>query len=335
MKSTRLQRDLYGKLLAELEKSGVTTEQLFTAAVARGWSAPTAEPLGFGGAGSVALLMAAIDLAKDPCFAIRLGQSIDITSYGTFGFALMTCANLRESTLLLLRYGKVFSLPMWVAYEHEGGLLLRLSLLSTAPEHIRAVTELCFSQLYVVGSSLYRGKIEGAELQFAFPKPVHSASYQFDANLTVTFDCHYSQLYLPPQALHTPVRTSDPSQHVVFHQQCEEMLRGLGSAEKITSEVRRILMQSAGQFPSICKVADALHISERTLRRRLSLESKSFRLILEEVRALLAREYLTKTDLAIGEIAHLLEYSETVNFRRAFLRWHGVTPSGYRHQSKL
>ena len=112
------------------------------------------------------------------------------------------------------------------------------------------------------------------------------------------------------------------------------MLRGLGRAEKTTSKVRRLLIQSAGQFPSIAGVADSLYMSERTLRRRLQLESNTFRSILEEVRNLLAVEYLTKTDLAVGEIAHLLEYSETVNFRRAFLRWHGMTPSAYRQQAR-
>ncbi len=34
--------------------------------------------------------------------------------------------------------------------------------------------------------------------------------------------------------------------------------------------------------------------------------------------------------LAVAEIAHLLEYSETVNFRRAFVRWNGITPNTYR-----
>ncbi|MBT6264285.1 MAG: helix-turn-helix domain-containing protein [Halieaceae bacterium] len=334
MTPTRLQRDLYEQLLAELKKSGVMPDKFFKRAAAKGWSTPNSAHPAFNGFDSVILLMTAIELTKDSSFAIRLGRSVDITSYGTLGFALMTCANLRESILLLLRYGKAFSLPQWEAHEHKGGLLLRLGVLSTAPEHIRPVTELCFAQLSVTGSSLYRGQIQGAELQFAFPKPAHSASYKFALNVDVAFDCQYSQLYLPAHALDTPVRTSDPSQYVVFHQQCEEMLRGLGRAEKITSEVRRLLIQSAGQFPSIAGVADSLYMSERTLRRHLSRESNTFRSILEEVRNLLASEYLTKTDLAVGEIAHLLEYSETVNFRRAFLRWRGMTPSAYRQQTR-
>jgi AraC-like DNA-binding protein len=48
---------------------------------------------------------------------------------------------------------------------------------------------------------------------------------------------------------------------------------------------------------------------------------------------LLAREYLAKTELTVAEIAHLLDYAETANFRRAFVRWNGVTPSEYRQRN--
>jgi AraC-like DNA-binding protein len=137
---------------------------------------------------------------------------------------------------------------------------------------------------------------------------------------------------LPGHVLDTPVKTANISDHVVFHQQCEEMLLGLASAQKTTAEVRRLLMQSAGDFVDIAQVADGLYVSERTLRRRLEAESTSFRVIFEEIRDLLAKEYLAKTGLTVAEIAHLLDYSETVNFRRAFVRWNNMTPSEYRQQ---
>ena len=81
------------------------------------------------------------------------------------------------------------------------------------------------------------------------------------------------------------------------------------------------------------QVAERLYVSERTLRRRLEAESTSFRAVFDEIRDLLAREYLAKTELTIADIAHLLDYAETVSFRRAFVRWNGITPSGYRQHN--
>ena len=110
------------------------------------------------------------------------------------------------------------------------------------------------------------------------------------------------------------------------------MLRGLDSALETTAAVRQLLIQSAGDFLDIAQVAEHLHVSERTLRRQLASEATSFRSVLDEVRDLLARAYLARTELSTADIAHLLDYAETVSFRRAFMRWNGVTPSEYRRE---
>jgi AraC-like DNA-binding protein len=335
MKISRLQRDVFTQLMSELDKSRVAKDQLLSLARKKGMSELVAGQTVFSGTNTLVLLEAAVELTGDRSLALRLGQRVGIDSYGTFGFALMSCASLRESIQLLLRYGKLFFKPNWESQEHDGGLLLHTNFTQGSPAQQQLVAELCFSQLSFIGSSLYRGRIEGAELHFTFPKPTHVASYQSMLNAEVTFGAQRNQLFLPGHVLDTPVKTANISDHVVFHQQCEEMLRGLASAQKTTAEVRRLLIQSAGDFPDIGQVAKSLYVSERTLRRKLKAESTSFRATFEEVRGLLAKEYLAKTDLVVAEIAHLLDYSETVNFRRAFVRWNKLTPSQFRQRKSL
>ena len=53
----------------------------------------------------------------------------------------------------------------------------------------------------------------------------------------------------------------------------------------------------------------------------------------DEVRDVLAKKYLTTTNLTISDIAMLLNYSEAASFRRAFIRWNKVTPNDYRHSN--
>ena len=328
----RLQRDLFKQLLIELEKAKVNPDKLFSTS---GVVKPNQGQPILAGAESLLLLEAATKLTGDPSLVFRLGQQIGIDSYGTFGFALMSCANLRESLDLLLRYGKVFFKPNWEASDHNGGLMLRLNLTSGTPLQQRLVAELCFSQLSTIGSSLYRGRLEGAELHFNLPKPSHAIGYLSTLKAAVRFGREHNQLFLPTQVLDTPVRTASQSEYVIFHQQCEEMLCSLSSAEKTTTAVRNLLIQSAGEFLDISQIAERLYVSERTLRRRLTSESTSFRATFDEIRDLLAREYLADTQLTVAEIAHLLDYSETVNFRRAFVRWNGATPSEYRQQQAV
>jgi AraC-like DNA-binding protein len=335
MQLNRLQRDLFKQLMSELEKTKVSQEKLFSESPLPPLTEPKRGQPVLAGIETLGLLETAVKLTGDPSLVFRLGQQIGIDSYGTFGFALMSCANLRESLDLLQRYGKMFFEPGWESHDHDGGLLMRLNIKQGTQAQKQLLAELCFSQLNTIGSSLYRGRLEGAELHFNFPKPSHAIGYLSALRAEVSFGREHNQLFLPTQVLDTPVRTASQSEYVVFHQQCEEMLRGLNSVEKTTAAVRHLLIQSAGEFLDISQVAERLHISERTLRRRLNTESTSFRATFDEVRDLLAREYLADTQLTVADIAHLLDYSETVNFRRAFVRWNRVTPSEYRQQQAL
>ena len=330
MNESKLQHDVFTQLLSLLGKAGITPEQLLNQSRINGM--PTSDNSIFSGIEAVFLLTTAAELTNDPYLGLRLGQQVGIASYSTFGFALMSCANLRESIELLLRYGKIFFKPHWESENHNGGLLLWHNLTQGTLAQQRLIAELSFSQLSTIGNSLYRSRLEGTELQLIYPEPSDVAHYQSFFDAKVIFGAERNQLFLPEYVLDTPVKTANASDHVVFHQQCEEMLRSLTTGEKITTEVRRLLLQSAGDFLGISQIAKHLNMSERTLRRKLKTESVSFRTLFEEVRDLLATEYLTKTDLTVAHIAHLLSYSETVNFRRAFVRWNGITPSEYRQR---
>ena len=129
--------------------------------------------------------------------------------------------------------------------------------------------------------------------------------------------------------------SSNPAAHVIYQQQCEHLLRELNRVENFSAAIRRILIHASGEFPDINHVAKTLYVSESTLRRRLSNESTNFRVICDEVKNVLARQYLNATKLTIAEIASLLDYSEPVSFRRAFIRWNHMTPSEYRHDHSV
>ena len=336
MKINQAHRAFLNELLHLLKEAGVSPEQLVAELARRGIAASPNSLTDISGVNALVLLETAVDLSGDPCLMIRVGQQLGIASFGSFGFALMSCANVRESVRLMLRYGQVLIQPSWAVHEDEGGLLLRPRISMGTAAQQQLVAELVFSNLVAVSRALYGSTVEraeGVEIHLNYSRPAHAASYKRAFNVPVTFDCERSQLVLPSQILDTPVRTANRTEHVVFLQQCEEMLRNLNSAQETTAAVRQLLIESAGDFPDIEQVAERLYVSERTLRRRLEAESTSFRAVFDEIRDLLAREYLAKTELTIADIAHLLDYAETVSFRRAFVGWNGITPSGYRQHN--
>jgi AraC-like DNA-binding protein len=76
-------------------------------------------------------------------------------------------------------------------------------------------------------------------------------------------------------------------------------------------------------------VAARFSMSNRTLRRRLQEDATSYQELLDEVRAELARHYLTRERRGIDEVAFLLGFSDPSAFSKAFRRWTGQTPADF------
>src|SRR6201999_3029242 len=86
----------------------------------------------------------------------------------------------------------------------------------------------------------------------------------------------------------------------------------------------------AGQRPTIHDIARELHISSRTLQRRLQDAGYSFQQVLEDARHQLARHYLNSSLLELSETAYLLGYEDANSFGRAFRTWEGISPAHWR-----
>ena len=83
--------------------------------------------------------------------------------------------------------------------------------------------------------------------------------------------------------------------------QFEEELKQENSDENFVERVRIAVQQKlTGRRPSIEDIADALHISSRTLQRRLQDAGSSFQRVLEEARHQLARHYLNNLVLELN-----------------------------------
>ena len=117
--------------------------------------------------------------------------------------------------------------------------------------------------------------------------------------------------------------------------QFEEELKQENGNENFVERVRITIQENlTGRRPTIEDIADALHISPRTLQRRLQDEGFSFQRVLEEARRQLARHYLNNSALELNEAAYLLGYEDGNSFVRAFRTWEGIPPARWREQQR-
>ncbi|MFT5562773.1 MAG: hypothetical protein ACI9Z9_002658, partial [Litorivivens sp.] len=78
MKINRLQRDLFRHLLSELEKAGVTPEQLLRQSGIKEKSQSVLGNAVLSESDALVRLETALELAGDPTLALRLGQRVGI-----------------------------------------------------------------------------------------------------------------------------------------------------------------------------------------------------------------------------------------------------------------
>ena len=79
-------------------------------------------------------------------------------------------------------------------------------------------------------------------------------------------------------------------------------------------------------------IAYKLHMSKRTLQRKLSQEKQSFLSLLTSVRLMLAKQKLAIKNISITEITYQLGYSSPSTFARAFKKHTQLSPVEYRSQ---
>ena len=101
--------------------------------------------------------------------------------------------------------------------------------------------------------------------------------------------------------------------------------------DDIQARVREVLMQRLEKMePSQEEVAEQLHLSPRTLQRRLGDSGTTYKEILDKTRHALAMAYLSAPHHSVSDVTYLLGFSCDSSFTRAFRRWTGQSPSDWR-----
>jgi len=88
-------------------------------------------------------------------------------------------------------------------------------------------------------------------------------------------------------------------------------------------------------MPSFAAIAEHLHMSESSLRRRLQKESTSYQVLKDEVRCEAAIDKLLNGQTKVADLAEYLGFTEPSSFVRSFKGWTGFTPKVYKEKMGL
>jgi AraC-like DNA-binding protein len=270
----------------------------------------------------------AIELSHDQQFGLRLGSRINISSQGIFGYALMTSATIGDALKLLIRYSRAILPSVQIeVQQHDGRVDVVVEASHLPPDLERFYCEVLYAAIIHSGSLLIGDRTATITLELDYNPPYAAAQYQQIFGPDVQFNSHRCALSFDAASLGIAISTANPVAQDIFRRECDR-LSALGSRRgRVSERVQQVLLQAGSEFPTAAAVAQQLHMSESTLQRRLAQEGCRYQQLLDQVRYRLAHEYLLGTTLPVAEIANLLGFSDTANFRRSFRRWSNTTPS--------
>lgn len=272
-------------------------------------------------------------LSGEPALGLLVGERLGVEAHGALGYAAMNSRTIREVLDLIQRYiGLRIALLTLSVEVHPDQV--RVVLTERLPlGNIRAlVLEGALCSVKNVLQDVSTGACEVQRVAFPFPDPGYAAQAESLLHCPVHYDQGWTGLVLSPRVLDLPLRMSDPRAFRLAEELCQRQLLAIEGRRSWVARVQRVLLETRVGFPSLEETARRLHVTPRTLHRRLAAEGSAFREVLEELRHRSAVDQLASGEATIDEVAYILGYSDPANFRRAFRRWTGMAPSEYRAQ---
>jgi AraC-like DNA-binding protein len=276
----------------------------------------------------------ALRLTDNPALGLEVGAREELDAFGILGYAMLSSSTLAEALEVGEKYQRTAQTLCDVKLEEgDGHMAIKAAPHFVLPTHqYRFAIEELFSGIMNI-IRIFSGKAIGPdEVHLAYAEPDYTEAYLQFFSCPVVFDSLENSMVLSRKVLELPIMQANKFNARMSEKLCQEIMHKYIGEEGLTTRIRHIILQVPGEFPDEEAVAAELALSARSLRRKLGELGTSYRNLREQVRSDLAQQYLRNSSLSVDQVAYLLGYTETTNFRRAFKRWLGVSPREYRNR---
>jgi AraC-like DNA-binding protein len=280
----------------------------------------------------------AIRLSRDPYFAYRTGLRLHVSAHGMYGFALLSGTNLRQTMHFAVKYRHLATPLTDISFKEEGHCgvwtIVPIATPRIGVSLYRFLVEFKFGMLMSLHRDVVSSSFVAREIRLTYGSPADARVYAEVLGSSVMPQRAANQLVFDAAWLDCAPNLGNQLTFSAMAKICDEMLEEMRDQVGVVGKVREILMTDIAHPPSFNAIAKTLRMPARSLRRRLSEKNTSFRKLADEQRMRAAIRSLRDTDLTIGEIAHVLGFSDAANFRQAFRRWTRGAPVQFRDFSR-
>jgi AraC-like DNA-binding protein len=277
------------------------------------------------------LVLEALAMSREPALGLFVGERLVATTHGMVGFAAVNSSSVKLALEIMERFSRLRTMVFAIAHETDGDdVRVTFSELLPLGDIQRPLLEAVVLSIKNVLDTITVGACQVREVVFPFAAPDYAALARDIFGCPVRYGQDWAGLSAAASVLELPIKLADRAAFQEAADVCQRELERLAANESLSARVRRLLLERQRGFPTLNVTARMLHMTPRTLHRKLVAEGSSYREQLEAVRHTLALEHVKSGRFSMDEIAYRLGYTDLANFRRAFKRWESVPPSVYR-----
>lgn len=277
--------------------------------------------------------MGAIDvLSPDEQTPIRLAASEGIEAFSPPIFAAYCSRNALVCLKRLAQYKPLIGALLYQVEETETEVSVEILSGNEELELPEILVGIEF--VFLVGLIRKATKENITPLSVTAKQPMKNLAYADFIGEPITVGDKNRLVFSKEDAL-VPFISRNESMWEFFEPELKRRLSMMETDDSYAARVRSALMEllPSGEY-TIDDVAKKLGYSKRSLQRKLQEEDTNFQKQLNHTRELLAKTYLTNTDMTAEDIAFLLGYQEIGSFLRAFTVWTGQTVNEYRNTAR-
>ena len=281
-----------------------------------------------------ALWRAIGEVSDNPAIGPLLGTETKTERFHPVSLAALSTESFGQAVKQMARYKQLTSPEEIRQQMNEEEWSIHFHWLLADQVEPMALIECAFAWVLSVARHGTGTRLSPLRMEFVQPRP-HIKAIERHFGCPVVCGAPHNAIVFRAADAQRPFVTRNAELLAMLAPQFEEELKREIGDESFVDRVRLAIQQKlTGQRPTIEDIADALHISSRTIQRRLQKEGSSFQRLLEEARHQLARQYLNNSVLELNEAAYLLGYNDANSFVRAFRTREGVPPARWREEQR-
>jgi AraC-like DNA-binding protein len=274
-------------------------------------------------------------LIPDPAFALRAARSWHPSNLGALGHAWLASSTLRTGLERLQRYSRILGERAHLQLtDTRDGLRFAYDHRRRDPV-LRAIgADFALSLVMDMCRMNYGATLRPMEVRLSRARVGDTEPYRHFYGCPIHFETNEDSFLLSRRVADEPLPTANRQLAGTLDSILTSQLAAL-DRNNIPARCKSSLLEeiTSGEV-SEGDMARRLHMSRRTLQRKLAESNTTYQKLVDDTRRDLALRYMEDPRNSITDVTFLLGFSGQSAFTRAFNRWTGMSPTAYREQKR-